>query len=233
VSQGALAEERFDRDLRRQQALAAQFDQAQAQKRSRLLAGTRDGETELLRRQQELQEEQNALAILQAGSRPQEVEAMKAQLARIDADLNQLEAIKRQLIVRTSIRGAITTERLAQKTGQYLHEGDLIAQVEDFASFEAEVVMGDEDLARVRPGQSVELKVRACPFLSVHGRVKHIFGRAEQTEAHSTIIAICSIENLENLRPGLVGYARIMTGQRPLREVLWERMWRTVRTEFW
>jgi multidrug efflux pump subunit AcrA (membrane-fusion protein) len=234
VNQGALAEERFDRDLQRQHAMEAQEAQAQAQKRARLLAGTRDSETELLRRQCELQDEESALKVLQAGSRPEEIEAMKAELARLDAELHQLEVIEQQLTVYASVSGVVTTEHLDQKVGQYLHEGELIARVENLSGLEAEVVLADEDLARVRPGQPVELKIRAFPFLSVKGRVKHVSSRAEPSELHSTMVARCSLDDPPGeLRPGLVGYARIETGSRPLREMLLERVWRLLRTEFW
>jgi multidrug resistance efflux pump len=234
VSQGALAEERFDRDFQRQHAMEAQEAQAQAQKRARLLTGTRDNETELLRRQCELQEEESALTLLQAGSRPEEIDAMKAQLARLDIEMHRLEVVKEQLTVKASLAGVVTTEHLQEKAGQYLHEGDLIARVEDLSGLEAEVMLADEDLARVRPGQDIELKVRALPFVSVKGRVKQVSARAEAAELHSSIIALCSLDDPPGeLRPGLVGYARIETGSRPLRQLLLERVWRLLRTEFW
>jgi multidrug efflux pump subunit AcrA (membrane-fusion protein) len=234
VNQGALAEERFDHDRQRELAMEAQQAQAQAQKKARLLAGTRDDESELLRRQCDLQEEESALTLLQAGSRPEEIDAMKAELARLDAELHQLDVVKQQLTIYASVPGVVTTERLHQKVGQYLHEGDLIARVENLSRLEAEVILGDEDLARVRPGQPVELKIRALPFLSVKGRVKQVSSRAEPADLHSTIMATCSLENPPGeVRPGLVGYARIETGSRPLREMLLERVWRLLRTEFW
>jgi hypothetical protein len=53
-------------------------------------------------------------------------------------------------------------------------------------------------------------------------------------EQHSTVTVYCRLEGApEDLRPGMIGLARIGCGQRPLGAVWADRVLRFLRTEFW
>ena len=64
------------------------------------------------------------------------------------------------------VPGLITTPRLKEKVGEYVREGESILVVEEPADLEAEIAVPEQEVARVRAGQAVQLKPRALPFES-------------------------------------------------------------------
>ena len=90
--------------------------------------------------------------LLEAGTRPEEIEAERAHLARLDAEATYLEALQKKEPVFSPAAGVITTPLSKEKVGQYLREGDLICVVEESAGLEAEIALTEQDVARVRRG---------------------------------------------------------------------------------
>src|SRR5262249_59796264 len=87
------------------------------------------------------------------------------------------------------VAGRATPARLKEKVGQFLREGELICVVEEPAELEAEVSLAEQDVARVRPGQAVELKARALPFEPVLTRVERVAPAAGRGAARGTGLA--------------------------------------------
>jgi putative peptide zinc metalloprotease protein len=212
----------------------AQLEQARAQEQARRALGTQEAEAELARREKELADAQAVLSLLEAGSRPAEVEAGRARLDRLRAELQYLEGLPDKMQVRSPAAGLITTPRLREKVGQYVREGDLIGVVEDPGGLEADIALAEQEVARVRPGQAVELKARALPFETFPASVDRVAPAAGPGAVQSTVTVTCRLgEHPADLRPGMTGYARIYTGRRSLGEILLDRALRYVRTEFW
>jgi multidrug efflux pump subunit AcrA (membrane-fusion protein) len=250
LGQRASSEEQV-RDAEKHVRVAhAQMDQGEAQKRSRQVQGTREAETELARRDKDLADARGSLTLLEAGTRPEEIEAERARLARLQEDLHHLEHLQSQGAVVCPVAGVIITPRLKEKKGQYLKEGDLIGLVEEPAALEAEIVLAEQDVANVQPGQMVALKPRALPYAVVSARVDRIAPAATRPEAVSTgtaaatvaargevqsnVIIYCRLDGVTSeLRPGMTGYARVYTGQRSVGGILGDRALRYLRTEFW
>src|SRR5262249_14379564 len=149
---------------------------------------------ELALREKQLAEEEAALALLEVGSRPEQVEAERARLARLEEELRYLEELRGQLEVASPIGGLIVTPRLKEKVGQYLHEGDLIGEVRSWAGLEAEIALSEQDAEWVRNGQSVTLKARALPYQLFVGRVDRIAPVAVPGEVQSTLTVYCRLE---------------------------------------
>jgi multidrug resistance efflux pump len=249
---GALAEETYREAERRFQVAQTQLAQAQFQKRHRQALGTReaiaglDAEAELARRDKDLADAQGTLTLLQAGTRPEEIEAERARLARLQEEARYLETLQGKVHVVSPVPGLITTPRLKEKVGQYVREGEPICLVEEPAELEAEVTLAEQDVARVRPGQAVELKARALPFETFQAQVERIAPRSVRPEAQAgtpaagagevpgSVTVYCRLaEPQAELRPGMTGYARIYSGRRSVGTILLDRALRLLRTEFW
>ena len=84
------------------------------------------------------------------------------------------EAIRDRLSVGCPVSGVIATPRLRERIGQYFQLGDLITEVEAPTRVEAEVAVAEQDVARVRIGQEVAIKVRAIPFETFRSRVARV-----------------------------------------------------------
>lgn len=212
----------------------AQLAQAQAQKRAREATGALEAEAELARRDKELAEARASLILMEAGSRPEEIEAERAHLARLEEEQKYLERLTREVLVRTPVSGLITTPRLREKTRQYFHEGDLICTVEELGLLEAEISLAEQDVARVKPAQVVNLKARALPFDVFSSEVCRVAPSATHAESQSTVTVYCLVQDpAGELRPEMTGHARIYTGRRPIAAILTDRALRFLRTEFW
>jgi multidrug efflux pump subunit AcrA (membrane-fusion protein) len=229
-----ISAEEFAEIEKRCRVCRAQVEESRAQHGARRALGTLEAEAELARREKELADAQAALALLEIGSRPDEVEAARARLDRLREELRYLEGLPDKLQVRSPIAGLITTPHLREKVGQYVREGELIGVVEDPGGLEAEIALAEQEVARVRPGQAVELKARALPFETFRASVDRVAPAAGHGEVQSTVTVACRLgDHPADLRPGMTGYARIYTGRRSLGEVLVDRTLRYVRTEFW
>jgi multidrug efflux pump subunit AcrA (membrane-fusion protein) len=239
-ARGAISVQEYREAECRFRVAQTQLAQAQSQKRHRQALGTREAiaglnaEAELARREKDLADAQSALTLLEAGTRPDQIEAGRAHLARLQEEAAYLEALRDKLLVSSPISGVITTSRLREKIGQYVREGELICQVEEPTVLEAEITITEQEVPRVRPGQAVELKSRALPFETLEALVDRIAPTAVHGDAQGSVIVYCRLDKSPTeLRPGMTGHARIYSGRRPIGEILLKWALSYVRTEFW
>jgi putative peptide zinc metalloprotease protein len=234
VVRGAATQEEHKEGDKRRQVAQAQREQAMAQKRARQTLGTQEPEAELARRDRELADARAELTLLEAGTRPEEIDAERARVRRLQEEARYLESLRARLLLCSPVAGLITTPRLREKVGQYLREGDLIGVIEDPTVLEADVNLAEQDVARVEVGQPVELKARALPFDTFPTRVERVAPAAGRGEVQSTVTLSCRLAVADGtLRPGMTGHARVFTGRRSLGGVLLDRGLRFLRTEFW
>ncbi|MFO0954044.1 MAG: efflux RND transporter periplasmic adaptor subunit, partial [Isosphaeraceae bacterium] len=257
LARGALQTDVFRETEKACRVAQAMLNQAEARKGARTAEGTLKAEAELARRQTELADAEAALRLLEAGTRPEELEAEHARRARLEEELRYLLQLQARLDVNTPIGGQIVTTRLRERVGQFLQEGDLIAEVETPHRVEVEVALSEQEVARVRPGQTVEMKVRALPFQTFRTRVDRVspaartappaspHGGARGQEAAAsvvplprdlpgTFVAYGVLEDQSGeLKTGMTGHARVLLGPTPIGRFLLTRALRLVRTEFW
>jgi multidrug efflux pump subunit AcrA (membrane-fusion protein) len=234
VNQRSVSEVQHHEAEKNVSVVRSQLEQAEAQKKSRRALGTNEPERELTRNEKELAEARAALVLMEAGTRPEEIAAERARLARLDEEVRYLETLEPKLLVASPVAGLVTTPRLKEQVGQYLREGDLICVVEEPSLLEAEISLAEQDVFRVRSGHAVALKARAHPLMTFPARLERLAPRAEPGEVQSTVTAYCRLEDPEGrLRPGMTGHARVYTGRRPVGAILFDRALRFLRTEFW
>jgi multidrug efflux pump subunit AcrA (membrane-fusion protein) len=231
---GATSREEYDEARTRCRVCQARREQLEAEWRARQAKGTLEAEAELARRNKELADARSTLALMEAGTRAEEVEAEQARLTRLQEEAYYLEGVQQRLSVCSPVGGIVVTPRLKEKVGQYLREGDLIGVVEEPATLEAEITLAEQDVTRVQAGQRVELKARALPFETFSAQVDRIAPAAGRGDVQSTVTLYCRLGNEgPDLRPGMTGQARVFTGRRSVGEVLLDRGLRLLRTEFW
>lgn len=236
LKKGVLAGEQFRAEVKRFQIAQSQFQQALAEKREREAAGTLSAEAELGRREKELQDTAASLALLEAGARPEEIDAERARLARFQEELNYLSSLENKVLLHSPVAGLMTTPRMTEKIGQYFEKGAPICIVEEITSLEAEIGVAEDEVHGVEVGQYVELKARALPLQTFKARVDRIAPIAVGvTGAPQSSVAIyCHVDNPQgSLRSGMTGYGRVYREQKAVASVLLNRLLRYVRTEFW
>src|SRR5262249_11800427 len=87
LGKGAISGEQYREAEKKWRVSSSQLEQARAQRRARKEEGTREAEAELGRRQKELTEAKLALSLVECGSRPEEIEAQRAHLTRVNEEL--------------------------------------------------------------------------------------------------------------------------------------------------
>jgi multidrug resistance efflux pump len=206
----------------------------------------------------DLAEAKKKLELLQAGSRPEEIEALKALVARLEVQRHYLQDQLRLMQVVSPASGIVTTpaRQLKEMRYQLVHKGDLIAEVHDFKTITAEIAVSEKEIADVRSGQAVALKVRAYPERVFPGKVTYIAttvqgatgsastaesktslggsGLGNAAKSANTILVTTEIDNGDGLlKPGMTGMAKIYCGQRRIIDLITRRLSRTFRVEFW
>jgi multidrug resistance efflux pump len=188
-------------------------------------------------RQREQEEARGRLRLLLAGSRPEEIEATEAEVARLQAQRAYLDEQLRLLTVVSPSSGVVTTPKLREKVGRHVSKGDLIATVHELETVKAEIAVSEKDISDVKVGQAVVLKARAYPETSVHGVVTSIAPIARQQDDNQPARTILVLTELANpsflLKPEMTGNAKISTGKRRVVDLVTRRFARYIRVEFW
>jgi multidrug resistance efflux pump len=199
------------------------------------------------------------LDVLLAGSRPEEIEAMKAAIASLETQRRYLEEQLRLMRVVSPAAGIVATpsRQLMEMKHQLVKKGDLIAKVFELKTITAEMVISERDIADVKVGQKVVLKARAYPEMTFYGKVTSIATAAQaassstadalaQTQgtapatltrsavAPKTVTITTEIDNSSLLlKPEMTGQAKISCGERRFFDLVTRRIARTVKVEFW
>ena len=239
TARGAVSGEELDAIMKRKRVSESRLEQAEAGRRARVEKGVLENESEWARRDRELAEAEAALGLMEAGTRPEELDAERARAERVREEIAHLERQRALQEVRATLPGVVVTPRVREGIGRYFREGELICTVEDPAELEAEISIPERDVARVRPGQPVELKVQVLPMETFRGKVDRVAPRAVEDkdrakEQQGKVTVYCALDKEKSeLRPGMTGHARVTCGSKPLGELVADRAVRFLRTEFW
>lgn len=234
--QGAIAGEQLRAERKKLALLESQLGQSQARKTAREADGVRSAAAELARRDKELAEVRAAQSLLEAGSRPEDVEAEKAKLARLEEELKFLREQESQLVIVAPSAGIVATPRMIEKIGQLADKGALVCLLDDPRTVQVEIQIAEDDVPGVAAQQSVSLKSRALPFDNFQATVERIAPNAslDVGKKQNMVRVYCSVDNNDGrLKSGMTGFARISRGERSLGQILLNRGLKMIRTEFW
>jgi HlyD family secretion protein len=218
-----------------------------------------DSEANLAQRKSEWAAAKSKLDVLLAGSRPEEIEAMRATLASAQTQRAHLEEQLRLMRVVSPASGIVATpaRQLMEMRHQLVKRGDLIAKVYELKTITAEMIVSERDIADVKIGQKIALKARAYPELTFYGKVTAIATAAQASSSSSssplaqiqgsapasqprsavtpkTVTITSEIDNSSLLlKPEMTGQAKISCGKHRLFDLVTRRLARTFKVEFW
>jgi multidrug resistance efflux pump len=184
----------------------------------------------------ELDGERARLRMLMAGSRPEEMAAVREEIARSDAELRHLESQIARAWVVAPHGGVVATPKPREKVGEHVEPGDLIAEVYAVETVTAEVAIPEQDVGEVRVDQRGSVRLRAFPDQALEGRVIAVAPAAVDVPGQRGRVVRATIE-LPNaggrVKPSMTGYARIHCGRRSALDVLSRPLRRFFRLELW
>jgi multidrug resistance efflux pump len=185
----------------------------------------------------ELKEAESKLTLVLAGSRQEEVEAVEAEIARLEVERRHLEETLQRLAIVSPITGVITTPKLKERVGEHVPHGTLITKVHELRTIKAQIAIPEKEIADAQLGQPVVLRARAAPEETFSGRVISISPtatKADDTVGQRTVFVTTEIDNrLLRLRPEMSGHAKIYCGTRRIGDLIARRAARYITIEFW
>jgi multidrug resistance efflux pump len=188
-------------------------------------------------RVKELEEARERLKVLLAGSRPEEIEALEADLRRLNSHGSYLQDQLKSLNVISPIAGVITTHKLREKIGENVKKGDLIADVNAVKTVLVEIAVPEKEIADIKLGNKVVIKARAFPHTTFEGQVMAvapIVTRQTDWQPERTVLVTTRLANTAGLlKPEMTGNAKVYCGEQRAIDLVMRRMVRYLRVEFW
>ncbi|MDB4961941.1 MAG: Peptidase, family [Myxococcales bacterium] len=154
---------------------------------------------------------QSALALLEAGTREEDVKIAEAERALIDVELQHLRHEESLLMIRSPIDGVVATPRVADKLLARLKPGELFVDIHDLENVVAEIALSPGDpLSEIRVGDDVGLRLDAAPTHDVRVRVDRFHAMATPgADGSDHIVLVTSPFRVDRPVTGLTGHARV------------------------
>ena len=213
-----------------------------------ILTESNDREEDLTER--ELAEARSALVLLRAGFRSEEIQQRQAEVDMLESQqLILADEIKKNRI-EAPITGTVVTPFVERLKGRHLSPGDELIRIVDVTNVWAEMLVPEKEMADVDPGSRVILKVRSYPSIDYEGRVAFIAPIAETIDGNQCVKVRTRIDlthtglwflgawtELSNedgaLKAEMTGVAKIDAGWYLVGQLMYRRIVRWIRTEFW
>ncbi|MGD2062390.1 MAG: efflux RND transporter periplasmic adaptor subunit [Nitrospirota bacterium] len=106
-----------------------------------------------------------------------DLDALRQQARQLRAVVARLEDRLARMTIRAPFAGWVVTERT--EVGQWLGEGDIVAELTDLSVIHAMVPVPEQELSRIRLGMAVEIAFDALPAMPFTGRVTAIVPKAD------------------------------------------------------
>ncbi len=174
------------------------------------------------------------LTRLQAVSGPAAAQIERVKLDQAQREIALYQAKLEQTQIRAPITGVIVTPRLEEKRGRFIRRGEAFCETADTNPVVIEAAIAEDDIGLVQPAQEVWLKANTFPGRKFIGRVTRISPQATVEQDAQVFIVRAEIDNPENdLRTGMVGRAKILTGSRSVGYVLLREPLRWLQKTTW
>lgn len=152
------------------------------------------------------------LADLTAPPREADVAAARAQVARAEANLAEVQQDLQAVTIRSPIAGTVVD--LPVVAGQTLGNNGLVATVADLRRMQATVYVNEIDIPQVRTGQETEIRVDALQGRMFRGEVTQVGQMPGDDNNVVTYPVVSVLPNPQGLlRPGMTVDVNIVLGK--------------------
>ena len=183
---------------------------------------------------QEIAERNKDLALIMAGTRPDEVKKQEAEVKRLEGMYNYVAREIKPTDIVALIDGVVKTEYVERKYGTHLNPGEELMKLVDTSTVTAEMMVTQKDLADVQKGFPVRIQLASFPTRYFEGKVDYIAQDAHTVGDQQMVKVRSYLSNKDGvLKPELTGTAKIYVGKRRIIEVMTRGIGKWIRTEFW
>jgi putative peptide zinc metalloprotease protein len=164
-----------------------------------------------------------------------ELHSQRELLMTLETRRDVLQRKRAQFELTTARAGWVFGEELPRSIGQFFVKGAEICRVADTRQLLLRIQVPEREIADVRVGLPVRLKVRALPDQTFLGTVSKLGSESERDELQQPVWRVeLTIENQAGLlRPGMTAFARVDYGRQPLGQVLAHKLRQGLRPELW
>jgi len=188
---------------------------------------------ELADRRGELTLARAELRLLQAGFRPEEVDAVEADLRRSQLEQEDLERQQQLLTIVSPIDGVVVTPRFSEDMYKRFAAGSVVCEVSDLETARVEIYVPEREFDILQVGQPTKVKVQSFPLHAFTGKLKFVARAVETRDGERVLRAETEIPNIDGLlRQQMTGYGEIHTGNSCLGILALRRAVRWIRVRF-
>jgi multidrug resistance efflux pump len=185
------------------------------------------------------------------GVRPEQIDGVRAEIDEMETERRLIQRQMQSLRVVSPAAGIVGTpsRQLLRMVQQFVKKGDPVAMIYNFETVKAQIVISEKEISAIKIGQPVELKSRAYPEVTFHGKVSYIATSANggtaaaqgttliaagtpmlMSSGGSSVNEVFVNTEIDNhsllLKPEMTGRVRIDSGRRRLVELL---LWHVTR----
>lgn len=166
-------------------------------------------------------------------------DAAEERLQRLRADALHREASVldeqvRAALVRSPVTGVVLTPRPQEKLGSWVDAGAQLLLLGRMDTLELDFTVDQRDIARVRVGDEVRLRVDALPQRTFIGHVTGIAPLGADSAGVVRFPVRAVVPNDSGfVRPGMVAYARVLTDPSSVLGRAVREPWRRIRMFWW
>jgi putative peptide zinc metalloprotease protein len=178
------------------------------------------------------------LALLVAGTAIEEIEAKRASITALEVKTQTLEQNLNNTVLNAPISGLIVTKEPERLIGKYTSQGSAVLDIEQAGAFKAQISIKERDVAELKLGQPVRLKVYSYPDREFYGEVVHIAATVDMALIDSLETSVIRVDAAiddpdQLLKSGMNGLARISGDEYTWLELALRKITHWFRIEFW
>lgn len=174
------------------------------------------------------------LALVEAGPRETEIDALRATIAGNAEELAFAELMLEYTNIRAPASGQIVSSMNEVPIGHSLTVGGLLVEIEDNRTVIVEMAVPEVTIAEVTVGAPVELRLWSDPDDTITGTVHRIAPRAEEQDFGRVIRVQVEVPNPEGrLAANITGFGKILAEERPVWQAFSRAIERFFVIELW
>ncbi|QIB35175.1 HlyD family efflux transporter periplasmic adaptor subunit [Ancylobacter pratisalsi] len=150
------------------------------------------------------------LALVRSSATQSEIDARKADVDRLSAELAYNEDLLERTDIRAPADGHVVTPNLHLLIGKWLRSGQPLLETENTRTVDAEIDLPEADISLIQPGDEVRIKAWGYSDRPITGKVVSIAPAAEKRSYGMVVRVKATIPNDDGaLKSGMTGYAKI------------------------
>ncbi len=175
----------------------------------------------------------------QAAAAMRDGQTAQAQIAQANADklAAQIDLINyriEQAAIISPVSGIVVSGDLKKETGKPVRTGEVLFEVTPIDWLRAELLVSEEDIFEIRPGQEGRLATASYPAEPIRFVVERVNPMAEIVKQRNVFrVRVRLEETREWMRPGMEGVAKVSVGKRHYAWIWTRKIINWIRMKLW